>query len=195
MVCASIVAAVAASACTETGNVVDVHMALDEDGWIERNEFFTDSAKIYCVGRLGLGRRTAILGMRIRTFQLYDFLQNKFIDVDGVGAVNERQETQSKDPKFVNLQLKPLGPSGSNQQDVPFLPGRYECEVYLDGELQGTAPFNILFPPCPDYIIAPETRCYGYFREQDTCPRYGATSTNPRKCICTAAEGWACPAQ
>lgn len=182
------------SACTSTGNVVDIRMALDENGWRERNQFFTDSEKIYCVGKLGIGRPSAIVEMKIREYQRYDFLANKFIDTDGVAAVEEMKPDRSKEPIDLSLELTPRGPTdGESGGAVPFNPGRYECEVYLDGELQGTAPFNILFPPCPEFSIAPETRCYGFYRAGDTCPRYGQSSTNPKICKCTAEEGWACP--
>jgi hypothetical protein len=184
----------ALSACTSTGNVVDVHMALDDKGWRERNEFFTDSEKIFCVGKLGLGRPSAVVEMKIRQYQRYDFIANKFIDADGVAAVDEQQPERSKEPIDLSLELKPRGPTDGESGDaVPFTPGRYQCEVYLDGEVQGTAPFNILFPPCPEFSIAPETRCYGFYRIGDTCPRYGQSSTNPKVCKCTAEEGWACP--
>ena len=182
------------SACTSTGNVVDIRMALDENGWRERNQFFTDSEKIYCVGKLGIGRPSAVVEMKIREYQRYDFLSNKFIDTDGVAAVEEIKPDRSKEPIDLSLELTPRGPTdGESGGAVPFNPGRYECEVYLDGELQGTAPFNILFPPCPEFSIAPETRCYGFYRAGDTCPRFGQSSTNPKICKCTAEEGWACP--
>lgn len=184
----------ALSACTSTGNVVQIHMALDDKGYRERNQFFTDSEKIYCVGKLGLGRPSAVVEMKIRQYQRYDFIANKFFDTDGVAAVDEQQPNAAKEYIELSLELTPRGPSDSESgQNAPFTPGRYECEVYLDGELQGSAPFNILFPPCPEFTIAPETRCYGFYRAGDTCPRYGQSSTNPKICKCTTEEGWACP--
>ena len=184
----------ALAACTSTGNIVDIRMALDENGWRVRNQFFTDSTKIYCVGRLGLGRPSAVVEMKVRQFQRYDFIANRFFDTDGVAAVDEQQPEPSQQSKIISLELTPRGPTDAESgESTPFVPGRYECEVYLDGELQGTAPFNILFPPCPEFTIGPETRCYGFYREGDTCPRFGQSSTNPKVCKCTAAEGWACP--
>lgn len=181
-------------ACTTTGNVVDIRMALDDKGWRVRNQFFTDSTSIFCVGRLGLGRPSAVVEMKVRQYQRYDFIANKFFDTDGVAAVDEQQPARSNTPLDLALELTPRGPTDSESGgSASFAPGRYECEVYLDGELQGTAPFNILFPPCPEFSIGPETRCYGFYREGDTCPRFGQSSTNPKVCKCTAEEGWACP--
>lgn len=184
---------VAAPACSQTAAIVDIRMALDEEGWAQRDVFFTDTEKIYCVGRMGVGRPGVVVEMRIRQYQVYNFVTNELLDADGIAAYERDEPDRSEDWQFVSLEITPKSPTeGEGGESVPFPRGRFECEMYVDGVLQGTAPFIIDFPPCPESTIVPETMCFGFYTEGSVCPKYGALSRFPRTCKCTAADGWAC---
>jgi hypothetical protein len=181
--------------CSQTANVTEVWMALDSDGSRRRNEFFTDTKEIHCVSKAGIGREGVTVEAFIRSIQLYDFGTNRFEPLDAIVAYAEFKADRSQQPATFDLELTARDPrkgeGASSDEDVPFFPGRYQCEILLDGELEGTAIFNIGFPPCPPAFIVPGSECFGFYRENDLCPAYGASAAPEPKCSCTL-QGWQC---
>jgi hypothetical protein len=179
------------SACTSTANVSDVYMALDGDGARKRNIFFTDSKEIHCVTEVGIGRPGVTLETLVRQVQRYDYLNNVFVDSNRVVAQAENTPSAGDGIQKIDTQLDK--PGNNSGESAPYYAGRYVCEVRLDGSLEGTAVFNIIFPPCPTAQIEPMTACVGVYSSFLTCPRYGASSSEPDTCQCTPDLGWRCP--
>lgn len=190
---ASVTAIALLPSCSTTANVTEVYTALDGDGARKRNEFFTDTKEIHCVGEAGIGRPGVTIEGFIRQVQAYDFVENRFVPVNRVLAYAEMSPEPSKQPVKIDLVLAPgSGEEGANEEEQPFIAGRYECEIRLDGSVEGTAVFNIAFPPCPPAIIIPGSRCFGYYRENDLCPASGESGAPDPKCSCSLLEGWKC---
>jgi hypothetical protein len=178
-------------ACSTTANVSDVVMALDGDGDRVRNVFFTDTKEIYCVASMAVGRRGVTVEAMVRQLSAYDFDRREFVERDAVAAVAEASPAPSPQSFTFHVRLTPLGPDGKPNDDIPFAPGRYQCEVRLDGELKGISLFNIEFPECPTATIIPQTLCYGFYEEGKGCPFFGVSSRDPASCTCRLT-GWEC---
>lgn len=189
---ASVVLLGSVASCTATANVSDVYMALDGEGNRRRNVFFTDTKEIHCVVELGVGRPGVTVEILVRGLQNYDFITDRFFDTDRVLANAEEAPQPSSGVQKVDIQLQPSDPSGKISEEGPYPPGRYQCEAYLDGILEGTAVFNIDFPPCPTSSILPLSTCYGFYPAQKDCPKYGVTSRDPARCRCSSQQGWQC---
>lgn len=181
--------------CSQTANVTEVWTALDSDGTRRRNEFFTDSKEIHCIARAGIGREGVTIEAFIRSVQLYDFGTNRFEPLDAVVAYAEFKADRAQAPTTFDLRLTARDPrkpdAEQTAEDAPFFPGRYKCEILLDGALEGEAIFNIGFPPCPPTFIVPGSKCFGFYRENDLCPALGASAAQEPKCSCTLS-GWEC---
>jgi hypothetical protein len=181
--------------CSRTANVNEVWMSPDGDGTRRRNEFFTDTKEIHCIAKAGIGRDNVTIEGFIRAQQLYDFAANRYVNVDAVVAYAEFHpqpvEGQAAIFDLVMTPRDPRKPPAANSQDAPYFPGRYTCEMLLDGALEGSAVFNVGFPPCPPATIVPGDLCVGFYRENDQCPAYGASAQPDPKCTCTQA-GWKC---
>ena len=180
--------AVVATSCSQTANVTDVYTALDGDGARKRNEFFTDTKEIHCIAEAGIGRPGVTIEGLIRQTQRYDFEQSQLVEADRVVANVETSPEPGQTLQKIDLVLEKPGQQGD---EVPYVPGRFVCEVRLDGELAGTATFNVLFPDCPTSAIAPGSFCLGFYEPNRQCPRFGATSNEEGTCSCTLT-GWDC---
>lgn len=192
-VVASLGLAAFAPACSTTANVSDVQMALDADGLRKRNVFYTDSKEIHCVAEIGIGRDGVTIEGVIRQTQRYDFTERKFFETNRVMAYAENSPARADGPQYFDVQLAKTDDEGNNGDDVPFYPGRYQCEIRLDGELKGTALFNVLFPDCPASQIKKDAICIGFYEADKQCPAYGNTSTDEAQCTCDTDKGWQCP--
>jgi hypothetical protein len=181
-----------AASCTATANVSDVYTALDSDGARQRNIFFTDSKEIHCVAEAGIGRKGVTIESLIRQLQSYDFIADRFFDTDRVLANAEASPSPGDGIQKFDVKLTPVGPDGVPADGAPFPPGRYVCEVYLDGAITRHALFNIEFPDCPTSTILPTSICYGFYKKGLSCPKYGATSRDPAQCRCSVKNGWEC---
>lgn len=180
------------ASCTSTARVSDVYMALDGNGDRKRSVFFTDSKEIHCVVEAGIGRKGVTIEAIVRELQSYDFVADKFFPSDRVAANVEAAPTPGDGIQKTDVVLKPHAPDGSDASGAPFPPGHFQCEAYLDGSLEQTAVFNIDFPECPTAAIRPATTCYGFYKKNTQCPRYGATSRDPAQCRCSSTKGWEC---
>lgn len=179
-------------ACSSTARVSSVYTALDTEGTRKRSVFYTDTNDINCVAEAGIGRPGVTIEGVFHQIRAYDFKTNAFFATDRYLGYTEFQPARSTSgPTKINFALQRLGPDGKPKDDAPFVAGSYICEVSLDGEVQGTAPFNIDFPPCPTAEIIKGTPCFGYYPENQDCPRYGDKSADPARCACRT-EGWEC---
>jgi hypothetical protein len=181
------------SACTTTANITDVRMSLDAEGNRIRNVFFTDSKDIYCIASGAFGRQGATVETLIRQLAQYDFDRREYYEVDAVAAYADDSPPPNKDSVTISVALRPLGPDGRPDAELPFPVGRYQCEMLLDGELKGVSIFNVDFPPCPTARLVAHTRCFGFYEEGKVCPYYGESSRDPRSCTCSQIGGWECP--
>ena len=179
-------------ACTTTARITDTYMALDGAGDRKRNSFFTDTKEIHCVVEMGIGRAGVTVSAYVRQLQAYDFAADKFFEVDRGEAEAENSPSPGEGIQKLDVTLKPAGPDGSAVDGAPFPPGRFQCEASLDGELQKTSIFNIDFPPCPDVMILPGTQCFGFYKNNTVCPRFGASSRDATVCSCSITKGWEC---
>jgi hypothetical protein len=179
-------------ACGSTANISDVYTALDANGDRKRDTFYTDSKEIHCVVEAGIGRRGVTILTLVRQLQAYDFVADRFFDTNRVTANVESAPEPQDGIQKEDTTLSPSAPDGSQDQGAPFLPGHFQCEAYLDGTLERTVTFNVDFPPCPSATILPMGICYGFYKANAVCPRYGLTSTDKTTCRCDAAAGWAC---
>jgi hypothetical protein len=179
-------------ACSKTASVIDVYTALDGEGNRRRNVFFTDTQEIHCIAEVGISRKDATFQVQTRMVQYYDFVTRQFVDTDRVGTPVEDAPGPQKSKVVIDSPLTKIGPDGKPLTDSPYPAGRYICEVYLDGELGGSAVFNVLVPPCPDGQLFPGTKCYEFFDKDAVCPAFGISSTDPAKCRCDIDKGWDC---
>lgn len=192
---AALAACALVPACTQTANVSDVFMALDGEGDRKRLEFFTDTSEIHCVTQIGVGRPGVTLEVLIRQIQGYDAEANRFFDTDRVFAYVEVTPSPADGAQLVDFPLTPLNAAGEPDDEAPFPAGRFQCEVRLDGKLEGVALYNIRFPPCPTSALAgrpDKAVCQGFYEVGRECPAYGLESRDPDRCRCTNAGLWDC---
>lgn len=190
---AGILVCLVASSCSTTANVTDVITALDPEGNRPRNVFFTDTKEIHCLFQAGVGRRGLTLEVTVRQIVNYDFVRREFYEVDRVYGYAEFSPDPSTTNQTLGIPVVPVNPiTGEPDEEQPYLPGRYQCEVRMDGELKGVAVYNVEFPPCPISYIFNRSPCYGFYEEGTQCPLYGITSRDPDACTCEV-QGWNCP--
>ena len=183
-------------ACTATANVSDVWMSLDEDGSRRRSVFFTDTQAITCVAQVGVGRKDVTLEMLIRQVRAAPFATDQFEEVNVVVVARDFHPDVTKEtPALVSLTMVPtsLDEEGrlKEDQEAPFNPGSYICEVMLDGEKQQQVAFNIDYPPCPTAFIQHGTPCAGFYTLDEVCPASGASGEPEPTCTCEE-KGWNC---
>lgn len=180
-------------ACSRTANVSEVFTALDSIGDRRRTVFTTDTKAIHCVAELGISRPGVTLEFVVRQLQRYDFDDNVFKDSNRIIGQAEFTPAKNQAGAFkTDLTIDKLGPDGRRANDGPYPPGRYQCEVSIDGERDGEAVFNIEFPPCPTAQIVPGAICFGFYQDQRQCPAFGLTGDKNTVCECTK-KGWQCP--
>jgi hypothetical protein len=183
-------------ACTETANVSDVWLSLDPDGARRRKVFFTDSASITCVAEVGVGRKDVTFEILIRRVRRSPFGSDEFEPSNEVVLAKEfHPDVTTGKPAIIGLTLKPttVDQDGKLQEndEAPFAAGSYVCEVYVDGDKQKQAAFNVDYAPCPTIVIQPNTLCIGFYTTGTECPASGATGDPEPTCTCSD-KGWEC---
>jgi hypothetical protein len=189
-------------ACTKTAGVADIYMSLDEDGARKRELFFTDSASITCVFKVGVGRANATFSALIRQIRELPFGQggDDFQPVNRVITSGDfHPGVTNGTPTLLTLKMVPstIDPTTNEQkqdEDAPFAPGSYRCEVSIDGVPTDVAAFNIAYPDCPTAQIATGQKCAGFyaFSPPTTCPKNGASGDPEPTCSCNGDKGWEC---
>jgi hypothetical protein len=177
------------SSCTSTARITDVYTALDGQGDRQRSQFFTDSKEIHCVTELAVSRTGVTLEVKVHQLLTYDFTTDKYVSTDRITADVETSPAAGQGIQKADVSLKPQAADGSDLTDGPFQPGHFQCDAYLDGDLEKSAIFNVDFPGS---TIAPGTVCRGVYTQNKQCPRYGLTTTDPKQCRCNPTKGWEC---
>ena len=180
------------ASCTSTARISDVYMALDGNGDRKRTVFFTDTKEIHCIVEAGIGRKGVTIETIVRELQSYDFVADRFFPSDRVSANVETAPSPGDGLQKTDVAINPKAPDGSDAAGGPYAPGHFQCEAYLDGTLEQTAIFNVDFPPCPAAAIRPATTCFGFYKQNAQCPRYGVTSRDAAQCRCSPTKGWEC---
>jgi hypothetical protein len=177
------------SACSQTANVDDLFMALDSSGDRRRNDFFTDTVSIDCIAQMASARNDVTLEMLIRQTARFDFDMQQSVQANRVLAAVEIAPGTTTGAQLQAVPLVKTDAKGNEQDSLPYPAGSYTCEAYLDGQKQKTVNFDIQFPPCPDATIITGQPCKGFYRIDDKCPEFGASSTENVHCTCTANNG------
>jgi hypothetical protein len=173
------------SACSTTANVDDLYMALDSDGNRRRDNFFTDTVEIDCIAQMASSRPDVTLEILIRQTGRFDFDQQQIVAANRVLAAQEIAPGNTGGTVLQAVPLQKLDASGMQNDALPYPAGTYQCEAYLDGQKQKTVTFDVAFPPCPDATIITATPCKGFYKVNDKCPEFGASSTENVFCTCT----------
>jgi hypothetical protein len=181
-------ALVMAPACRDAG-LTDAYMALDSGGMLQRTLFYTDTATIYCVGKLDSGVADVSVSAVVRASSLYVSDRDAFVPVDEIVAVSDADQTPGMGQSVVAFQLnKAVSDPSIDSSDVPFNPGTYVCDLYVNGDLDRSVPFAIDFPACP---VAPPVDggpCAGWVRPSSTC----AGAQAGVECTCGSKGTWSC---
>src|SRR5262249_28082825 len=136
-----------------------------------------------CVASVAAGRKDVTFQIRVRATQLYDFEKKQIFDADRVIGYAEFPGTGGGAPENIAATLNrggglssttsnaDAGPDGGAQdQNGPYAAGRFVCEIFMDGNLEGSAVFNVLVAPCPDASIIPTALCYKFVDGDAVCP-------------------------
>lgn len=164
----------------DTSGFRDAYMSLDSAGKRQRDHFFTDTDKIYCVGKLASGVDDVTVSATLRAQQLYDPRDGHAYDVDYRLAISDEAPGKGEDI-IVAFELQ-----RENTED-PFTAGKFVCELAIDGEVKEQLPFEVAFPDCPEAPIVGGGICAGFVLEGARCT--GALST---PCVCGTDGLWSC---
>ncbi len=187
----SVLAVFLLPACSDTAHIDEIVTSLDSEGIRKRNVFFTDSKEAFCIVKGAIGRPGVTLEIYVRQLRAYNVNTRVEFPTNRVLAYAEMSPAASQKELALAIPV-PRAEVETSSEEPPFEFGRYQCEAWLDGNRDAIAAFNIDFPPCPPAIIEPGTLCYGFYKEDSACPRYGETSDDPATCRCTRAAGWEC---
>lgn len=180
-----------------TVGVFDAYMSID--GERRQNVFFTDSKNIVCTADVRGGRTNATTEFLVRQTQILN-LQRTATPVNAVLVYADFQGAGKQ-----TLELKPkkkdAGADDQQQEVKPFPAGRFQCEVYIDGKLEETLPFNVDYAPCPAQLIEDGAICEGFYEQNRSCPQggigvpgNGIPETSLGRCTCSGQAGakWQC---
>lgn len=182
-------------ACPKTANVSDVFTSLEGGRDARRrNVFYTDTQEIHCVVEVGNGRDDVTLDIVLRQIQSF-FPQGKLQDVDYVVNSEELHVPHADGPQYPDIRYEVASPNGQAIQGAPYPVGRFVCEAYLDGQMQGSATFNVQFPDnCPAQFLTTGSPCVGFYEDKRQCPIGGASAPETPPCTCDYSKaGWVCP--
>jgi hypothetical protein len=163
----------------KTAGFKEVFTSLDSQGSRRREHFFADTEEIHCIGKMVSGVADITVSGTLRATQLWDSRTESFKDVDRVVDVKELAPGASKNI-IVDFLVK-------RENGAPYVPGKYTCELAIDGELEGSASFDVAFPACPLAPIVSGALCEGFVAPRSSCP--GAQS---EPCECGDAGVWQC---
>jgi len=177
-----------APACRDAG-LTDAYMSLDDGGMRRRTVFYTDTASIYCIGNVDSGVDDVTVSSVVRARSLYVSSRDAFEPVDEVVAVSDSDRAPGKGQSQVAFQLEKTVPrAGIDPSQIPYTPGSYVCEIYVDGDLDRSVPFEIDFPSCPVAPPAEGGPCAGWVRPSSKCS--GAKAGV--ECTCASGGTWTC---
>jgi len=163
----------------KTAGLKEVFTSLDSGGARRREHFFADTKEIHCIGKMASGVADVTVSGTLRASELWDPNTETFKQVDAVLALKDVAPGTGKDIS-VDLEI-------TREEGAPYVPGKYTCELAIDGEVEGSAAFDVAFPACPDAPIVSGGLCQGFVAPRSTCP--GAFS---EPCTCGHAGVWVC---
>jgi hypothetical protein len=116
--------------------VTDIYASLDQDGQRRRTEFRADAAAIFCIAEISSGRQDATIEILVR--------QGKGGGSVPEGTILARGEERSSGnqsqvpiaflvPPTVGATAIAPGAGETTATVGNYVPGRYACEVYLEG--------------------------------------------------------------
>lgn len=184
--------AVALAACglvsCRTAGFKQVFMSLDETGDRKRTTFFADSTAIFCAGELVSARADVTVNSSIRAKTMYDPVSDSLIPAEGIGWIGESAPGKTTDTIVSFKLLKSTSAIGTaNEDQLPYPVGTYTCALSIDGELEDSASFAILFPACPVLPPTANESCAGWVRPGSECAGFeGGT------CTCDPSGTWVC---
>ena len=168
------------SAGCKTSGFKETFMALDSSGQRRRQHFFADTEEIHCIAKMASGVDDVTVTGVLRAQRLWDAKRAAFRDEDVLEATDEVAPGAGKDI-IVDFKLKRVN------EDGPYTPGDYTCELSIDGELQAVVPFDIAFPACPAAPVVQGGFCQGFVAPGSTCP-----SLIGAPCQCGTSGDWEC---
>jgi len=176
-------ATVPALVSCNTAAVKHGYMSLDAQGSRRRSTFYTDTDTIYCIAELAVGRADVTVQ---GTFRALDFSvppKGDWVPTNTVLAVSDLATSTTGSDVIAAFQLiKKVDTSG------PWPAGRFVCELSIDGELEESVPFEILYPDCPFQPPFDGDQCAGFFLPASSCP--GAVTA--QTCVCSDTGTWQC---
>lgn len=175
-------------ACSKTAAVDEVYTALDGQGLRRRNRFTTDSKGVFCVVEYAVSRPGVTLEVLVRQRELPNGNDTNRVLTAVEDSPSPSEGMQRAAVAFTAIDEKTGQPA---QDGSPIPPGVFRCEVRLDGELAGVADFRVDFADCPAAQIIDGTACKGFFKADQECPRYGASSSDKTSCKCSG-DAWVC---
>jgi hypothetical protein len=186
-VSAIVLAAWALVSC-RTAGFKQVFMALDEKGDRKRTTFFADTTAIFCAGELVSGRADVTVNSSIQAKTLYDPVSDSLIPAQGIGWIGESAPGKTTDTVVSFKLLKGTSAMGSvNEDELPYPVGTYRCDLSIDGELEESVDFAILFPDCPVLPPTAGEPCAGWVRPGAECGGFFGDT-----CACDPSGTWAC---
>ena len=91
-------------------------------------------------------------------------------------------------PTSKNILSFQLGPE--KPVDSPWPPGKFTCDLMVDGVVKAQVPFDIQVPNCPVYGVQQATICKGFYPPSIKCPGIDQNVS----CTCGPDTGvWLCP--
>lgn len=153
-----------------TAGIYESYMSID--GERRRNEFFSDTTNIVCSVEVRGARTNVTTELLIRQTQVLT-LEPPLRATD-TNVILAYADFQGAGKQILELKPAENKDAGEQPQVKPFPVGRFQCEVYLDGKLEDTLPFNVNYAPCPPQRIEPGARCGGFYEKNRSCPAGGA---------------------
>lgn len=183
------VAAAALFACSAVSETRHVTLALDSANDRPRTQFYPDTESFFCNVDFVGQRRNTTVDLFIRQTKAEATWGGPLQDVNYLllGKEFAPQPGQS----IVSLQVEhPQPPKGVQVDGVlPYPVGEFRCEVVVDGVLEATQSFKIVYAPCPGLAAVPGAGCREIYPPNSKCPAINQKIT----CTCGATSGvWEC---
>ena len=119
---------------------------------------------------------------------MYDPVSDSLIPAEGIGWIGESAPGKTPDT-IVSFKLrKSNSDMGTvNEDQLPYPVGTYTCDLSIDGELEDSVSFAILFPACPVLPPTAGEPCAGWVRPGSEC-----AGSFGDACTCDSSGAWVC---
>jgi hypothetical protein len=204
-------AILATPGCDAASQVRQVYLALDGQGLRVRNEFFTDTASIFCdVVWSGRGTDNSVQAVFTQTAGEMTLFDGTGTDPSKWTPVNRQWGAAEQNPPAGVATLSFELPTFSNLENgdpLPYPVGQWTCTLSVNGEEAGSSDFTVLYPPAengnlngcpPAYVTSTGNSCAGYIQGAQ-CPSAAQDNQNTA-CQCILPDGggpadrvWLCP--